>query len=88
MAFLDRVTGSPVEWALAIDGGSNIVLPGGTLAGNVRITAAEATDSRGLRASLVAEEEFAYEVTEQSGTQSSRPTVAGIRSSCGARICR
>ena len=72
MGFLDRVTGGSVAWTLAFDGATNVVPPGSAVRGTARLTPAESLDSRGITASLVATEEFAYEVTEDAGSQHSR----------------
>jgi hypothetical protein len=49
-----------------------VVPPGSAVRGTARLTPAESLDSRGITASLVATEEFAYEVTEDAGSQHSR----------------
>ncbi len=69
---LGGILDSGGEWTLEIEGGEDRAAPGGSLRGTARFTASRRLEARGTSASLVASEEYAYEVTDRNARGSSR----------------
>ncbi len=69
---LGGILDSGGEWTLEMEGGREEAVPGGSLRGTASFVASRRLEARGVAASLVAREEYAYEVTERSARGESR----------------
>ncbi len=69
---LGGILDSGGDWTLEIEGGRDEAVPGGSLRGTASFVASRRLEARGVAASLVAHEEYAYEVTDRSARGGSR----------------